>query len=85
MSPLTSSHFSRFLLQKTVKNLPPFQRLTDLDKNLRLLGGRKWGRDSQGVWDGHVHTPAFKMHNQHVGTAHRPLLNVMWEPGREGS
>ena len=29
MSPPTSSHFSHFL----VRNLPPFQRLTDLDKN----------------------------------------------------
>ena len=23
-----------------------------------------WGRDSQGVWDGHVHTGIFKMDNQ---------------------
>ena len=85
MSPPTSSHFSCFLLQKAVKNLPPLQRLTDLDKNLWLLGGMKWGRDSQGVWDGHVCTPAFKMDNQHVGTGHGTLFNVMWQPGWEGS
>ena len=23
-----------------------------------------WGRDSQGLWDGHVHTAVFKMENQ---------------------
>ena len=34
--------------------------------NLWLLGGggRMGERDSQGVWDGHVHTATFKMNNQ---------------------
>ena len=27
-------------------------------------GGTMEGRDSQGVWDGHVHTAAFKINNQ---------------------
>ena len=27
-------------------------------------GGRIRGRDSYGVWDGHVHTAIFKMDNQ---------------------
>ena len=26
--------------------------------------GKDRGRDNQGVWDGHVHTAAFKMDNQ---------------------
>ena len=32
--------------------------------NLRLPGERMGGRDSWGVWDGHVHTTTFKMDNQ---------------------
>ena len=28
----------------------------------QIYGG--WGRDSQGVWDGHVHIAIFKMDNQ---------------------
>ena len=27
-------------------------------------GGRVWGRYSQGVWDGHVHTAIFNMDDQ---------------------
>ena len=34
--------------------------------NLLLLEGRMGGRDSQGVWDGHVHKVIFKMDNKHV-------------------
>ena len=32
--------------------------------NLWLPGGRVGGRDSQGVWDRHVHTAIFKVDNQ---------------------
>ena len=32
--------------------------------NSWLLGGRLRGRDSKGVWDGHVHTAIFEMNNQ---------------------
>ena len=54
------------------------------------------GRDSQGVWDVHVHTAAFKMDTQQlhstwnttVGIVHGTycvvdgtLLNVLWQPG----
>ena len=42
------------------------------------------GRDRQGVWDGHGHTAIFKMGNQQ-GPLYRALLNVMWQPGWEGS
>ena len=35
-----------------------------LRTNLWLPGGRMRGRDSWGVWDGHVHTAIFKMDNQ---------------------
>ena len=43
------------------------------------------GRNSQGVWDGHVDTAIFKMDNQQGPTVqHRePLLNVMWQSGWE--
>ena len=43
-------------------------------------------RDSQGVWDRHVHTAIFKMDNQQGPTVqHRVLSNVMWQNGWEGS
>ena len=32
--------------------------------NFWLLGGRLRGRDSKGVWDGHVHTTILEMNNQ---------------------
>ena len=32
--------------------------------NSWLLGGRLRGRDSKGVWDGHVHTAIFEMNNK---------------------
>ena len=32
--------------------------------NLWLPGVRVGGQDSQGVWDGHVHSAIFKMDNQ---------------------
>ena len=36
------------------------------------------GRDSQGVWDGHVHTAIFKMDNQQGPTVqHRELCSVL--------
>ena len=31
--------------------------------NLWLPGGRMEGKDSQGIWVGHVHTAMFKMDN----------------------
>ena len=33
-------------------------------------GGRMGGRDSQGVWDRHVHTAIFKMDNQQRPTVY---------------
>ena len=48
--------------------------------NLRLPGGR----DSQGLWEGHVHTAVFKMDNQQRPIAHGTLLNVTCQPGWEG-
>ena len=41
--------------------------------------GKGGEKDSQGVWNGHVHTAVFKMDSQ------QGLLNVMWQPGWEGS
>ena len=43
------------------------------------------GRDS-GSLDGHVHTAMLKLEtNKTYGGAHRTLLNVLWQPGWEGS
>ena len=45
------------------------------------------GRDSQGLWESHVHTTVFNMENQQKTycIAQGTLLNVMcqpeWEPG----
>ena len=32
--------------------------------NSWMLGGRLRGRDSKGIWDGHVHTAIFEMNNK---------------------
>ena len=42
------------------------------------------GRDSYGVWDGHGHTAIFKRAGTY-SIAHGTLLNVIWQPGWEGS
>ena len=63
-------------------------RNTDLREGAYGLPvGRMRGRDSSGVWDGHVYTAMFKMDNQQGPTyciEHGTLLNVTWRPGREG-
>ena len=46
------------------------------------------GKDSKSVWDGHVHTAIFQMGSQQGSTYCTPqgtLLNVIWQPGWEGS
>ena len=60
---------------------------TDSQQTYGYQGGMMWGRDSQGVWDGHVHIAIFKMDNQQnvLYTAQGTLLNVMWQPGWEES
>ena len=42
------------------------QRLTDLENGLMVAEGvgKDGERNSQGVWDGHVHTAIFKMDNK---------------------
>ena len=47
--------------------------------NFRLLGGR----DSQGLWEGHVHTAIFKMDNQQGPIVYTCLPNVMCQTGWE--
>ena len=50
-----------------------------LRTNLWLPGGRMRGRDSWGVWDGHVHTAIFKMDNQQGPTAwHREVCSMLY-------
>ena len=39
-------------------------RLTDLENELMVTGGRVRGRDSEGVWDLPVRTTTFKMDHQ---------------------
>ena len=49
------------------------QRLTDLENRLMVVGGK----DSLGVWDGHVHTAIFKMdHQQGPTVEHRELCSM---------
>ena len=61
------------------------QRLTDLENGLMVAEGvgKDGERNSQGVWDGHVHTAIFKMDNQQgPPVQHRELCsNGMWQPG----
>ena len=63
---------------------------TDLQTKIRNLWllewGRMEGRGSQGVWDGCVHTAIFKMDNQQgPNVQHMKLVNVVWQPGRQGA
>ena len=52
-------------------------RLTDLENELTIAGGRRRGRDSKGVWDGHVHSGTFKMDNQQGHTVQQRELCSM--------
>ena len=52
-------------------------RLTDLENELMIAGGRMRGRDSLGVWDGHVHSGTFKMDNQQGHTVQQRGLCSM--------
>ena len=46
--------------------------------NFWFPGGRMAQRDSQGVWDGHVHTAIFKMDNQQEPTVeHMKLCSML--------
>ena len=65
-------------------NLPTKQKRDSQTQktNLWLPGGR----DSQGLWEGHVHTAVFKMDNQQeLIVQHRELCS-MWcgSPGGKG-
>ena len=42
---------------------------SDLENKFMASGGRMRDRDSQGVWDGHVHTDIFKMDSQEGSTS----------------
>ena len=62
---------NKVLLQSTGN---PFQYSV---KTLWLLRGRMKGRNSLGVWNGHVHTAVFKTDNQQRPPAeHRDLFSV---------
>ena len=53
----------------------------------KVPGGGLDGRDSWGVWAGHVHTAILKTDNQQgpCGIARGTLFNVVWQPGWEQS
>ena len=48
-----------------------------------VAGRRMQGRESQGVWEGHVHTAMFKLDNQQgpAGWHREALLGVTWQSG----
>ena len=58
--------------------------------DLRLLGKKDRGRDSQGMWDGHGHTAVFNMENQQGPAVQRRELcsilcnNLMVPRGKDG-
>ena len=61
--------------------------------NLWSPGGRIGRRDSQGIWDGHVHTAGcvyIQMYKQQMDKQqcptiyHREHCSVMWQPGWGG-
>ena len=59
-------------------NLQNRERPTDLENKLMVAGGMDGGRDSQGVWDGHVHSVIFKMEDQQGPTVqHKELCPIL--------
>ena len=54
------------------------KRLTDFKNKLMVARGKNGGRDSQGVWDGHVHPAIFKTDNQQGPTIqHKELCSML--------
>ena len=49
-----------------------------LENQLMAASREDGGRDSQGVWDGHVHTAIFKMDNQQGPTVQHRELCLMF-------
>ena len=62
------------------------KRLTDLENELKVAVGKRWGR--RGVWDGHVHFAVFKMDNQQGPTVWHVELSschaAVWMGGASG-
>ena len=59
-------------------NLRNRKRLTDLENELKVYGGKDGERDCQGICDGHVHIAIFKMYNQQESTVqHMELCSVL--------
>ena len=84
-----------FLICGIQKGMIQMNLLTKQKQTLRLgeqtygFQGKGWGqgRDNQGVWDGCVHNAMSETDNQQETScmAQGTLLNVMWQPGWEGS
>ena len=58
--------------------------LTKQKETNRLTYGCQRGKDSQGVWDRHVHSAIFKMDNQQGPTTEQGTWpSTVWQPGWE--
>ena len=75
---------------KSAKLKKIFFKWTDLQNRMKLTENElkvAGGRDSQGVWEGHVHTAILKTDNQQGliahSIAHGTLLDVRWKPAWE--
>ena len=56
------------------------QTLSLRERTYGSQGERNRGRESQGVWDGHVHTAILKwVTNKNPCVAQGTLLSVMWQ------
>ena len=59
-------------------NLLIKQKQSHKFNQIMVSRGRMWGRDSQGVWNGHVHTAGFKMDSQQRPTVwHMELCSLL--------
>ena len=66
-------------LKRNDRNELTKQKETDLENELTVAGGNDGRRDSQGVWDGHVHIPIFKMDNKHGPTVqYMELCSILY-------
>ena len=60
-------------------------RLTDLENKFLTAKVGMGQRDNYGVWDGHIHTAVFKMHNQQGPTVQHMELYSMLCASLDGS
>ena len=74
-------------LKRNDTNEHTYKTERDLKNELMVARRKDWGRDSQEVWDGHVHTVVFKMDNQQGPTVQHMKLKCFvaaWKRGEFG-